>query len=97
MNGDEKEQGERMRYNGKDVTDTRRTFWREVDAYTLTKKFIKFLEQTIKGEEPFCKHCEFNKKGKYDIVQFRVKIKNTKNYKFRYQCERCDHIWDAKK
>jgi len=97
MDGDEKEQAERMRYNAKDVLDTRKVFWREVDSYKLPVAFVKHLERIIKGDKPFCKHCQFNKKNKFDITQFRVKLKDTKNYKFRYQCNRCDYIWDSKK
>lgn len=89
--GHKKTQKLRMEYNKKDVEDTRRIFWRELDSYILPKSLEKMLREYTGFTDPYCENCEAKKQRKYDFRS--VEMKGRTNYK----CNRCDHKWSIKK
>lgn len=95
MAGNEKEQAERMRYNAKDTLDTRKLFFRELDAYELPKKIENILLSYTKEERPFCMKCASQRQKRFDVERFRTKIKGTNRYRFKFACLRCDAVWNV--
>jgi hypothetical protein len=96
--GNKKVQKERMIYNGKDVLDTRKIFWRELDSYILPKALKKMLrdyieskEPTIKKVKPFCIKCAQRRQRRFDVEA----IENIKE--INYKCNNCGHKWRNKK
>lgn len=83
-------QRQRVRYNGKDVKDLEKIFWRELDAYTLPVSVIKMLKDFIRDERPFCMRCAGRHQKRYDVK--RIKVKG----QFRYKCDNCDYMWRKK-
>lgn len=85
--GDKKEQAERVRYNIKDVIDERKIFWRELDSYNITKKIIRYLEDYVATDIPFCIKCQEQRQSKYDVRS--VIYRNKRGY----TCNRCEYRW----
>jgi hypothetical protein len=89
--GDQKAQNIRLKYNGKDVLDTRRVFWKELDYYTLPDGLLKTLKFYVGNDcVTFCVRCASRHQAKFNVN--RQKLKNG----YKLTCKGCDYSWKIK-
>lgn len=88
--GHVQKQALRVKYNVKDVVDTRKVFWHELPYYQLPIGIRRMLEDYIKEEKPFCLRCAGRKERKFDVKDI---VQNNKPY---LQCQNCDSKWSNK-
>lgn len=89
--GDKKAQKERMYYNGKDVLDERKVFWRELDVYKLPAGILRAVKMYVDVEEcTFCIRCAARRQAKFNVQRNKTKTGT------KMTCRNCDYTWKVK-
>jgi len=98
--GKGKKQESRIKYNIKDVIDTRKVFLREMDYYDFDLKTLNLFKSYLKETRIYCVKCAARRQKKFDIKIINIPKKNKRTGKVskckHYECINCLHIWKVK-
>lgn len=76
-------------YGCKDVTDTRKVFWKELPYYPrLPLKVEKVIEKFLPEIAQFCQKCADRRQRRFDVIVTKISAKRDK-----VECLNCNTSW----